>query len=333
MRADDKNHEGMIYLKEALEIFKDWRFSNKPGLTAETFLACIQTMGVIPELTEYLQTKHEFEYLLTGKLMSDPLEGRFGWYRQTNGGNFFMSIKQLLEAEKKIRCLSLLQKEILENVSTIEKTSGPLLLAEAFLKDEEQMWLKEMFANVSLDDMPEADANVAFFVSGYVARSIVRRRKCSCCSKLLVKNIDSAEEQLEMSISGNYRELFEMANRGGLTEPTEICFSITALAVQCYTAIASDERLFQKFLCFGNQRSAFISGVRAMANSTSVFCDLLNIKCSVQHSNFDLIVQGVFNCCAKNSLKRINSRPMLKEPPKKMLRSIQKLSSKSSKQI
>ena len=77
-----------------------------------------------------------------------------------------MSIKQLLEAEKKIRCLSLLQKEILENVSTIEKNSGPLLLAEAFLKDEEQMWLKEIFANVSLDDMPKADASVALFVSG-----------------------------------------------------------------------------------------------------------------------------------------------------------------------
>ena len=120
-----------------------------------------------------------------------------------------------------------------------------------------------------------------------------------------------------MSISGNYRELFEMANRGGLTELTKICFSFTALAVQCYTAIASDERLFQKFLCFGNQRSAFISGVRAMTNSTSVFCDLLNIKCSFQYSNFDLIIQGVFNCCAKNSLKRINSRQCLKNHQKR----------------
>ena len=245
-----------------------------------------------------------------------------------------MSIKQLLEAEKKIRCLSLLQKEILKNISTFDKSNELDLLAEALLQDEEQMYLKDIFANISLDDMPEADANVAFFVSGYIARSIARRRKCSCCCKLLIKNIDSIKEPLEISgeICGNYKELFEMANRGGLTEPTEVCFTITALAVQCYTRVASDETQFKKFLCVGNQRSAFISGVRAMANSTAMFRELLNVKCSADHSNFDLILQGAFNCCAKNSLKRINSRPMLQEPPKKMLRSINKLSSKSSKQ-
>ena len=101
MRADDKNHEGMIYLQKALQIFQDWQCSKKPGLTAETFLACIQTMGVIPELTKYLQTKHGFEYLLTGKLMSDPLEGRFGWYRQVNGGNFLCRSSSFLKPKKR----------------------------------------------------------------------------------------------------------------------------------------------------------------------------------------------------------------------------------------
>ena len=45
--------------------------------------------------------------------MSNSLEGRFEWYRQTNGGNFFVSLKQLLHFEKKIRCLSLLQEDAL----------------------------------------------------------------------------------------------------------------------------------------------------------------------------------------------------------------------------
>jgi len=51
--------------------------------------------------------------LLTGKFLSDPTEGRFGSYRQVHGGNFYMSIHQVIQAEKKIHCLSLLQEQAL----------------------------------------------------------------------------------------------------------------------------------------------------------------------------------------------------------------------------
>ena len=40
--------------------------------------------------------------------MSDLIEGRFGWYGQVNGGNFYTSVKQVLQAEKTVRKLSLL---------------------------------------------------------------------------------------------------------------------------------------------------------------------------------------------------------------------------------
>ena len=84
-------------------MFVSWKDSKNAGLTRETFLACIQTMGAIPDLAMYLQEKHGFSYLLTGKLTSDPIEGRFGWYRQVNGGNYFMCVKQLIQAENKIK--------------------------------------------------------------------------------------------------------------------------------------------------------------------------------------------------------------------------------------
>ena len=32
--------------------------------------------------------------------MSDPVEERFGWYRQVNGGNFYISMKQVFPEEK-----------------------------------------------------------------------------------------------------------------------------------------------------------------------------------------------------------------------------------------
>ena len=54
-------------------------------------MAYIQSMTAIPELAKHLLERHGFQYFLTGKLTSDSLEGRFGWYRHSNGGNFLIS--------------------------------------------------------------------------------------------------------------------------------------------------------------------------------------------------------------------------------------------------
>ena len=66
-------HPGVKYLQEATLIFQEWRQTGKPGLTTETFTACIQLMTAIPELAKHLLERHGFHYVLTGKLMSDPL--------------------------------------------------------------------------------------------------------------------------------------------------------------------------------------------------------------------------------------------------------------------
>ena len=106
--ADRKN---LQYLSATTATFVKWQQSGCSGLTEPTFLACIQTMTAVPKLALYLHQKLKLPYILPGKFTSDPIEGRFGWYRQASGGNFFISIKQLIEAEKKIRTLSLLQQQ------------------------------------------------------------------------------------------------------------------------------------------------------------------------------------------------------------------------------
>ena len=64
-------------------------------------MAYIQSMTAILELAKHLLERHGFQYFLTGKLTSDSLEGRFGWYRHNNGGNFVISVKHLLHSEKR----------------------------------------------------------------------------------------------------------------------------------------------------------------------------------------------------------------------------------------
>ena len=109
----EQDSTSLSFLIQAKEIVTSWRDSGNAGLTKETFLACTQSIGAMIEQTSNLHRQHRLQYILPGKFMSDPIEARFGWYRQASGGNFFMSVRQLMLTEKKIRILTLLQQRIL----------------------------------------------------------------------------------------------------------------------------------------------------------------------------------------------------------------------------
>ena len=64
-------------------------------------MASIQSMTAIPELAKHLLERQScFQYFLTGKLTSASLEGCFGWYHHSNGGNYLTSVKHLPHSEK-----------------------------------------------------------------------------------------------------------------------------------------------------------------------------------------------------------------------------------------
>ena len=126
MSSSDDGSIGFQYLEEAKHIFDEWKQSGLSGLTSETFPACTQTIGAIPELVKYLNAQHQIECVLPVKLLSDPIEGRFGWYRQVHGGNFYVSVKQILLAEKKICCLSLLEQQTLLSAATTDADKLPI---------------------------------------------------------------------------------------------------------------------------------------------------------------------------------------------------------------
>lgn len=50
-----------------------------------------------------------FQYVLLGNIQSDPLERRFGVYRQMSGANYYVSTRQLFESERKLRGGNLVQ--------------------------------------------------------------------------------------------------------------------------------------------------------------------------------------------------------------------------------
>ena len=315
------------FLRKAFEIFKKWNSSGCRGLTNETFLACIQTIEAMLAMTEYMLAKNKLTYILTGKFSSDPIEGRFGWYRQANGGNFFMSLKQLLQVEKKIRCISLLQQHALQGASKL------VLLDDLPMKEDEDasegcLWLQEYLAEVILDQ-DDSDISVVFFVSGYIARSISRRRKCDGCKELLIKSDDCPSIQTFVEGEGDrIKSLLELADRGGLAVPTDYCFVICLMATQAYEKIVSNDATKKKFMAQKNHRGVFIKALRTLAQSSEIYNGAISQTCSKMHNNFSLILQTAFNCFAKNELKRLNN--CIIDAPAKMQRIVRKLTAKSS---
>ena len=57
----------------------------------------------------YLMNECGFKYVLLGHIQSDTIEGRFGHLRQLSGANYFVSMRQLYESDRKLRTLSLLK--------------------------------------------------------------------------------------------------------------------------------------------------------------------------------------------------------------------------------
>ena len=158
------------------------------------------------------------------------------------------------------------------------------------------------FANVH--DLSQTDCCVAYLISGYIARSVSRRRKCDSCKALLIKNNDS--DLLDKYLDNENMYLLKLTDRGGLAVPMDYCFAVCSMAVQAYDSIISDKVLKQKLMKFSNQRYAFVQILSNVAEFSEAFSTAKYLSCSQMHVNFKLIVQTAFNCFAKNELKRLN---------------------------
>ena len=86
-------------------------------------------------------------------------------------------------------------------------------------EENDMLWLNDVFTSVSLDDMTCADANITYYVSGYVSRSISCHHKCFSCKELLVAGDDFFS--IHHYLPDEYKQLFENVNCGSLSQPSE----------------------------------------------------------------------------------------------------------------
>ena len=143
----------------------------------------------------------------------------------------------------------------------------------------------DVFTGVSLDDMICADANITYYVSGYIGRSVSFCRKCSSCKDLLIAGDDSFS--IHHYLPDKYKQLFENISHGGLSQPSEFIYTVTALALQHYMVILSTIELTKtKFLFMSNLQSVFRKALINIVAATETLSDLLFQQCSAGHFEF-----------------------------------------------
>ena len=159
-------------------------------MSKQTFSTAQQTTSALKALINYiLDEKEDITYILLRHIQSDPIEARFGWYRQLNGVNYFNSVLQFLQAEKTIRILALVKmgfkvtevQEIFVE-ATAEVQSELLFEVDHIINATSDINLSEDF------DLNEDDNPIVCYVAGALSRSLLKQFPTSrktCCRELI----------------------------------------------------------------------------------------------------------------------------------------------------
>ena len=81
----------------------------KSFLTNETFIVLSHTVKTVLVMIRDLLQHHNLKYMLLSKFQTDNLECRFGLYRQLNGCNYLVSVKDVMYSGMKLKIKGLLR--------------------------------------------------------------------------------------------------------------------------------------------------------------------------------------------------------------------------------
>ena len=250
-------------------------------------------------LAKYLINSCGFKYVLLKKIQSDTIEGRFGHIRQFSGANYYISLLQLLENNRKLRTLSLVKYSHI-SVKDIEQA------VQLRNTDDESISKAEiLFSDLQFNILPtENDLGVIYYVTGYCCRSFVRTNKCEKCK---IATVADVSDSLDATIPDLAHEFFHDINRGGLWKPTPELFSVGCLCWRVFAEL-STESLLQNFSNTPKQRDLF-KEIKTIAFYESIVISSRSVAvmCEAGHNILEGISIRFFNnTMCKNLLMQIN---------------------------
>ena len=317
------------HLRRSADLLESWSAGKRCGLTHETSQAWVQTLRSLCLISEDLLSNFGFRFVLLGKFQSDPIEARFGNYRQLSGGNFFISLRQLLDGEKKLRVINKMNdlKTILAANDADEPPAS--LKCMSNVKTVDIDWLANSLksvdhydvSNVSLDDK-----NIVFYVAGYIGRGIARQNRCESCKTLLTCRPIEIVTDSECSMA-DAAILTDLANRGGLAAPTDFLF-IFCICVYLYFRQVTKVGIFDKFIAQQYHEEIFSSAVLQKFTDCDFSSKFVHALCSENHFLSCKIISKMFHCFIKNVMRKINHQHVEVEAPGVNKQKIRKLTSK-----
>ena len=147
------------FLRKLADWFEGWKeeaISNaeKFTLSAQTSNAMIRTLRCQAFLIEDLLSE-VYEFVLTNRFQTDPLEKRYGQYRKMSGGRFLVSAKDVSNSENVLKVKSLVKacfdisEPLKVNNDYSEARLTMLTSVESSIKDDNCLQLNESSRDVA----------------------------------------------------------------------------------------------------------------------------------------------------------------------------------------
>ena len=101
--VDHQNLQFLLHFADICDFMYPKDFHRQMALTSDTSKALSQTCRGLVHLSRFLLTVNDsfrHEFILLGSFQSDDLESHFGHFRQSAGGNYYISAMQIWETHK-----------------------------------------------------------------------------------------------------------------------------------------------------------------------------------------------------------------------------------------
>ena len=305
---DLENIHQLDFFSQFRDFVDEWHKLSgvKGGLSKETYMCVRQYCSTLPKLIRYILENKNNIHILTGRIQSDVIEKRFGWYRQSNGGVF-----QVLNAEKKIRIKCLVDLSNYSMAEVMKLCTGSTVENDHEVEKYSRQLLKEL-SQENDEKLESGDEGVVYYVSGFVSKSLMKNEKCEGCIDLMVgdrndacsDDTDKSNEKKE-----NESNFLEMINRGGLCKPFDITFMSCVFAWKHFKQIMNEQKSL--FFTFPYPCDTFVHSLIEMMRADEDGRVIIDTACEEEHK-FEQLLQKIaakyFNCMGKNFTSEVNSK-------------------------
>jgi hypothetical protein len=192
---------------------------HKQCLTRDTGKSLRNTCLGLAAASEHL-FEFGFTFVPLGIFSTDSLECYFGKCRQAAGGNYFITVRNVLQKHRldKARLAAKLRSNVLQSATT-----APLKVHEC----QECSSLNEKLLNILpllVSEIPRAVKETIVYVAGYVSKQCcIDYSDDDICSEYndLNKAFVSANANLPLTQFDQFNQFFVNVNRGGLKVPDD----------------------------------------------------------------------------------------------------------------